>query len=79
MSQPAIYLLPLEETLSQDENGTAKSGLIAQLMEHANRVKKTLDTGVSPAEFTQLNQLHLALESAITVVEQVWQRLQAKP
>ena len=62
----------LMEQLLNDSKGEVRDAAIARLKEIEQGVKRTLDGGVSPAQFQVLTKVHEALEQASTVVDDSW-------
>jgi hypothetical protein len=67
--------LDLENDLKNDVNGAYKKTLIDEFTQEAYRVKKTLQNGVKPDEYKQLNLLVNAFEAASVVIEGVWREI----
>lgn len=68
-------ILNLETDLREDNNGAYKNALMDEFTQAADKVKKTLNRGVKPDEYAQLNALLNAIEAARSVVEITWKRL----
>ena len=64
----------LEEKLKMDEQGELKREIDAQLNAQIAKIDKVLSAGVSPQEYTKLNQVKTGLQSACMVLEKVWQQ-----
>lgn len=65
----------LEEKLRADDQGELKREIEARLNAQITEIDKTLSGGVSPDEYTELNQVKTGLQSALAVLEKVWQQL----
>lgn len=65
---------PLEDELQTDVQGVLRRQLMEDLAQQAGKLKRVLDSGVTPAEFERLYNLHAAVDAAATVVDKVWQR-----
>lgn len=63
-----------EQKLMEDERGVERDALLEKLADYAGRVKRQMDAGVTPSEFTRLEQLRQGLEAAGAVVNHVWRR-----
>lgn len=62
----------LMEQLLNDADGEIRDAAITRIKEIEQDVKRTLDSGVSPAEFQVLTKVYGALEQAGTVVDDSW-------
>ena len=65
----------LEEKLKADVQGELKHKIKTQLSNQVAEIDKTLSGGVSPEEYTSLNQVKMGLQSALVVLEKIWQQL----
>ena len=65
----------LEEKLKMDEKGELKGEIEARLNAQITEIDKSLGAGLSPEEYTELNQVKTGLHSALIVLEKVWQQL----
>ncbi len=65
----------LEEKLKADNQGELKQKIHTRLNDQIVEIDKTLSGGVSPEEYTALNQVRIGLQSALIVLEKVWQQL----
>ena len=65
----------LEEKLKADAQGELKNKIKTQLSNQITEIDKTLSSGVSPEEYTSLNQVKIGLQSALVVLEKIWQQL----
>ena len=74
MAEKIGPMLVLEEQLQQDGSGALRDRLRDEFAQSASRIKRTLNGGVTPAEFQSLSKLVAAYDAAGTVVEKVWQR-----
>ena len=64
----------LEEKLRDDAQGELKREIEKQLNAQIAEIDKQLNSGVSPDEYTELNQVKIGLQSALVVLEKVWQQ-----
>ena len=64
----------LEEKLKMDEKGELKREIEARLSTQIEQIDKSLSAGVSPQEYTELNQVKTGLHSALVVLEKVWRQ-----
>ena len=64
----------LEEKLKVDAQGDLKREIEEQLNAQIAEIDKQLDGGVAPDEYTKLNQVKIGLQSALLVLEKVWQQ-----
>lgn len=78
MVEQAIDLLALEEALRNDDDGSLHNKLLSEYNERARQLKRTIDAGVTSAEFERLQKLRLAMEAAATTVDRLWQRFHSK-
>ena len=67
--------ISLEEKLKADDQGELKQKIHTRLNDQIVEIDKTLSGGVSPEEYTALNQVRIGLQSALVVLEKVWQQL----
>lgn len=74
MSAETITLV-LEEKLAGDRDGKMKQQILERLREGALGLKRRMDAGVPPEEFSRLGKTAAALEAATAVVEGVWTRM----
>ena len=65
-------LTELEERFANDKDKSELNKVIKELDGYLAEVKKTLDTGTSPAEFQKLSKYRTALEQARETVPVVW-------
>ena len=65
----------LEEKLKADDQGELKQKIHTRLNDQIVEIDKTLSGGVAPEEYTALNQVRIGLQSALVVLEKVWQQL----
>ncbi len=65
----------LEEKLKADDQGELKQKIQTRLNDEILEIDKTLSNGVAPEEYTSLNQVRIGLQSALVVLEKVWQQL----
>ena len=65
-------LTELEERFANDKDKSELNKVIKELDGYLAEVKKTLDTGTSPAEFQKLSKYRTALEQALETVPMVW-------
>jgi type III secretion system YseE family protein len=77
MEEEKIYMLTMEEELEKDANGSYRKDLTDQLAEHLAEVKRAMDSGLSPDEFSGMQKLKQALEAATEVVEKYWESAQS--
>ena len=64
----------LEEKIRVDDKGELKHKIESQLNTQIAEIDKSLNAGVSPDEYTRLNQVRNGLQSALMVLEKVWQQ-----
>ena len=64
----------LEEELKADDKGELKQKIQTRLKDQILEIEKTLSAGVAPEVYTSLNQVRIGLESALVVLEKVWQQ-----
>ena len=69
-----LPLVPLEGELRDDADGHKRDALLQRIEAHAAELKRAMDAGVPPQEFTRLQGLHEALEAAARVVVVGWRR-----
>lgn len=62
----------IERRLRDDGDGRERDALLQQLDAAAATLKRSLDAGVAPTEFTALNTVYRGFEAAREVVETVW-------
>ncbi|MTW22493.1 EscE/YscE/SsaE family type III secretion system needle protein co-chaperone [Allochromatium palmeri] len=62
----------IERRLRDDAEGRERDALEQRLEEAARAVKRRMDVGVSPAEFSGLQAIHQGLEAGIDVMQRVW-------
>jgi hypothetical protein len=65
---------PTQQTLMEDERGVERDALLQKLTDSARSVKRQMDAGVTPSEFTRLDLVRQGLEAATEVVAEVWRR-----
>ena len=65
-------LTELEERFANDKDKTELTKVIKELDGSLAQVKKTLDTGIAPAEFQKLSKYRVALEQARETINMVW-------
>ena len=65
----------LEEKLKADDQGELKQKIQTRLNDQIVEIDKTLSSGVAPEEYNALNQVRIGLQSALVVLEKVWQQL----
>jgi hypothetical protein len=72
--QPQTTIDPtdLMDQLITDSEGKIRDAAVRRIKEIERGVKRTLDAGVSPAEFQVLSKVHSALEQAAAVVDDSW-------
>ncbi|CAM2065478.1 Type III secretion system, cytoplasmic E component of needle [Sulfidibacter corallicola] len=70
--------LDLETKLSEDRDGSFVKSIQERLEEQAHATKRAMDAGLAPDDFAAAGKLKESLETAQTVVEHVWRRLQQK-
>ena len=63
----------LEEKLKADDQGELKQKIQAQINDQILAIEKVLSAGVAPEEYASLNQVRIGLQSALVVLEKVWQ------
>lgn len=63
-----------QQQLMDDERGAERDALLQKLADSVRSVKRQMDAGVTPGEFTRLDKLRLGLEAATDVVASVWRR-----
>ena len=64
----------LEENLKADDQGELKKKIHARLNNQITEIDKSLSAGVSPEEYTRLNQVKIGMQSALVVLEKIWQQ-----
>ncbi|MBC6413331.1 MAG: hypothetical protein GDA45_00125 [Chromatiales bacterium] len=64
----------LEEKLREDDTGELKREIERQLNDQITEIDGCIKDGVSPDQYTELNQVRIGLQSALTVLEKVWQQ-----
>lgn len=62
----------IERRLRGDAEGRERDALQQRLEEAARAVKRRMDVGVSPAEFSGLQTIHQGLEAGLDVIQRVW-------
>jgi type III secretion system YseE family protein len=70
-----FMLLALEEKLTEDNDGHYKNEIMEELFQCLTMVKRHLDSGLPPDEYSQYNKLKKAAEAGISVLERVWHGL----
>ncbi|WP_210160620.1 EscE/YscE/SsaE family type III secretion system needle protein co-chaperone [Hyphomicrobium sp. MC1] len=70
-----IDFLEIQSTLRADASGSARAALEQRLEEAGRLLKRKLDAGVAPAEFTALNAMRGATEAAKEIVVTAWKRM----
>ena len=70
--EPSDTWFPLEAELKQDDRGERRDALVTALRGRAADLKRRLDKGLPPEEFSSLQRIHAGLEAAVQVVELVW-------
>ena len=68
-----MRVLDMEEKLAEDTDGAYRNGVCELLRADVREVKRHIDSGLTPDEFQRTDRYLAALESAIAVVERVWQ------
>ena len=63
----------LEEELKADDQGELKQKIQTQLNDQILQIEKVLSAGVTPDEYNSLNQVRIGLQSALVILEKVWQ------
>ena len=63
----------LEEKLKADDQGELKQKIQAQINDQILAIEKVLSAGVAPEEYASLNQVRIGLQSALVILEKVWQ------
>jgi len=71
MTQQTTPMTTLEEKLMADKSGDFKKELISTFNSELEKLKKELDRGCKPEQFTSIKKASAALKSAITVIEKV--------
>jgi len=64
----------LEEELRADGQGELKRKIQAQLSAQITEIDKSLNAGLSPQEYSNLDQVKAGLQSAFIVIEKIWQQ-----
>lgn len=67
-------LFPLERRLKDDTMGADRDALVEQLQGCTRAVKRKMDSGVAPKEFSELETLQKALEAGVRVVTLLWRK-----
>ena len=67
----------LERKLKADASGEERDAILAQLEGQARKTKQTMDSGVSPAEFAELEKQFKGFEAGVEVTTHVWRRFHA--
>ena len=62
----------IERRLRDDAEGCERDALQQRLEEAARAVKRRMDVGVPPTEFSGLRAVHQGLEAGIDVIQRVW-------
>ena len=65
-------LTELEERFAHDKDKSELDKALKELDGYLAQVKKTLDTGVPPAEFQKLTKYRAALEQARESLNMIW-------
>jgi len=68
----SFMLLSMEEKLADDGNGAYRDDLKAKLFECLGNVKRRLDSGLSPDEFSSNSRFKEAVEAGMAVIDKVW-------
>ena len=63
----------LEEKLKADDQEELKNKIKTRLNDQIVEIDKVLRSGVTPEEYTSLNQVRIGLQSANLVLEKIWQ------
>lgn len=77
MADTPIEPSDLPALLEKDNTGKVRDAAVKEMMELAADIKKTLDAGVSPAEFEKLSKVHTGLLAGAGVVLATWQDVHA--
>ena len=64
----------LEEKLKADDQEELKNKIKTRLNDQIVEIDKVLRSGVTPEEYTSLNQVRIGLQSANLVLEKIWQQ-----
>lgn len=67
-----MYLTDLEFQLADDEDGSLRDRICADLDEQGAAVKRAIDGGLSPEDFQIAEKLQVALGAAQAVVRETW-------
>ena len=69
-----VVLLDMEQKLLDDAAGNYRDQLLEDLNQAASELRRSLQTGASPDEYTTNANLLAAVESATGVVNRVWSK-----
>ena len=67
----------IDRAMKEDDEAVRDAAL-ARISDKAQKIKKALDAGVSPAEFKRLETVHSALQTSGQVVGMLWAVAKAK-
>jgi hypothetical protein len=70
-----FMLLALEEKLAGDKEGTYKNEVKEELLQCLAAVKRHIDSGLPPDEFSRYSKLKEAAEAGVSVLEKFWDGL----
>ena len=74
MTAEPVNLSMVEDRLTSDTDGSYKKDLIKKLESEMTHLKNKKNSGLAPDEFEQADNLILALEESIKVIELTWFR-----
>ena len=75
MEEAMVDMLDMEAKLKKDQGGRFRKEVIDRLSEYSARLKKSMDSGLSPAEFQATSRLKDAVDAASMVIDKVWKNI----
>lgn len=72
MKGERMTVLELEEELERDAGGTCRRELMERLSGYMAGIRRSMDSGQSPAAFEKMEKLKAAVEASGRVVESAW-------
>jgi hypothetical protein len=70
-----FVFLPLEEKLIEDAEGRHKKEIEEELFQLLTDVKRHIDSGLPPDEFSQYNAFRQSIEATLSVLDKVWTQM----
>lgn len=68
----SVTMLDMEEELLEDASGTRKGAIEEELRRLLADVKRHMDSGLPPGEFSMYNAFKEAVEAGLSTVDRAW-------